>query len=113
VWDDPLYTLNGQHIASDAITLCGGRNIFAGLNTIAPQVSVESVLQRDPEVIIGGVSTPQQRGLSLWQRFPHLTAVQRKNLFTFDDALLSRPGPRAVDGAALLCARLEEARARR
>ena len=113
-WDNPVFTLNGEQIASDAIRLCGGRNIFADLKTIAPQVSVEAVVQRDPEVILGGKRyTPQHRGLSIWQPFPSMTAVKRKNLFTLDEELLTRPGPRVVDGAATLCARLDEARARR
>lgn len=113
-WDDPLYTLNGEQIASDAIRLCGGRNIFADLKTIAPQVSVEAVVQRDPEAILGGkLYTPQDRGLSVWQPFQGMTAVRRKNLFTLDEESLTRPGPRVADGAAKLCLRLEEARSRR
>jgi iron complex transport system substrate-binding protein len=113
-WDNPVYTLNGEQIASDAIRLCGGRNVFGELKTIAPQVSVEAVLQLDPEVIVGGkLYTPQDRGLSIWQPYKGMTAVRRKNLFTLDEELLTRPGPRIVDGAATLCARLEEARARR
>jgi iron complex transport system substrate-binding protein len=39
--------------------------------------------------------------------------VRRNNLFTLDEEMITRPGPRMVDGAALLCTRLEEARARR
>ena len=113
-WDSPVYTLNGDQIASDAIRLCGGRNVFGALKTIAPQVSVEAVLQLDPEVIVGGKRyTPQDRGLSIWDPYKGMTAVKRKNLMTLDEELLTRPGPRIVDGAATLCARLEEARARR
>lgn len=113
-WDNPIYTLNGEQIASDAIRLCGGRNVFGELKTIAPQVSVEAVLQLDPEVIVGGkLYTPQDRGLSIWQPYKGMTAVKRKNLIMLDEELLTRPGPRIVDGAATLCTRLEEARARR
>lgn len=113
-WDSPLYTLNGDQIASDAIRACGGRNIFAGLKTVAPQVGVEAVVQQDPEAIVGGkLYTPQDRGLSIWQPYKGMTAVRRNNLFTLDEELLTRPGPRVVDGAAALCARLDEARARR
>jgi len=113
-WDSPLYTLNGEQIASDAILACGGRNIFAGLTTVAPQVGVEAVVQLDPEAIVGGkLYTPQDRGLSIWQPYRGMTAVRRNNLFTLDEELLTRPGPRVVDGAAALCARLDEARARR
>jgi len=113
-WDSPLYTLNGEQIASDAIRACGGRNIFADLTTVAPQVGVEAVVQKDPEAIVGGkLYTPQDRGLSIWQPYKGMTAVRRKNLFTLDEELLTRPGPRVVDGAAALCARLDEARGRR
>jgi iron complex transport system substrate-binding protein len=113
-WDNPLYTLNGEQIASDAIRICGGRNIFADLKTIAPQVSVEAVVQADPDTIVGGkLYTPQDRGLSIWQPYRGLKAVRRNNLFTLDEELLTRPGPRIVDGAAALCARLDEARTRR
>ena len=69
---------------------------------------------RQVEAIIGGkLYTPQDRGLSIWQPFGGMTAVRRKNLFTLDEQLLTRPGPRVADGAATLCTRLEEARSRR
>jgi len=113
-WDSPLYTLSGEQIASDAIRACGGRNIFASLRTVAPQVGVEAVVQQDPEAIVGGkLYTPQDRGLTIWQPYKGMTAVRRNNLFTLDEELLTRPGPRIIDGAAALCARLDEARSRR
>jgi iron complex transport system substrate-binding protein len=113
-WDNPLYTLNGEQIASDAIRLCGGRNIFENLKTIAPQVGVEAVVQLDPEAIVGGkFYTPQDRGLAIWKPYRGMTAVKRNNLFTLDEELLTRAGPRIVDGAARLCERLESARRKR
>ena len=113
-WDNPLYTLNDEQIASDAIRLCGGRNIFGHLKTIAPQVGIEAVVQADPEAIVGGeLYTPQDRGLSIWRPYRGMTAVKRDNLFTLDEELLTRAGPRIVHGAARLCERLEMARARR
>ena len=48
VWDKPLYTVGGGQIISDALEVCGARNVFADLNLPAPQVSIEAVLQRDP-----------------------------------------------------------------
>jgi iron complex transport system substrate-binding protein len=114
IWDRPLYTLNGNQIVSDAIRLCGGQNIFAGLAVVAPEVSVEAVLQQDPEAIIGGDQhDPADRGLSIWKPYRALTAVQRGNLFTLAGELLTRPGPRIADGAADLCEKLEQARQRR
>jgi iron complex transport system substrate-binding protein len=114
VWDRPLYTLNGEQIVSDAIRLCGGQNIFAGLRVVAPEVSVEAVLEQDPEAIVSGNQhDPADRGLSMWKSYPALTAVRRGNLFTIDDELLTRPGPRLAEGAARLCEKLELARQRR
>jgi iron complex transport system substrate-binding protein len=114
IWDKPLYTLNGQHIASDAIRLCGGENIFAGLAVAAPSVGIEAVLQANPEALIGGAQhDPGDAGLNLWKPYKGLLAVQRGNVFTLDGELLTRAAPRIADGAAELCQKLELARQRR
>lgn len=101
VWDKPLMTVGGQHWINDAITLCGGHNIFADLQGAAPLVSQESVLTRAPEVIISGDDAPDQR--SMWQRFPRLPAVQRRALIRINADALHRPTPRVLDGVATLC----------
>jgi iron complex transport system substrate-binding protein len=114
IWDKPLYTLNNKHIASDVLRVCGGQNIFGHLKVIAPEVSTEAVLQENPEVIIGGDQyDPKDKGLNIWKGYQGLTAVQRGNLFNMGGELLTRAGPRTADGAARLCARLDEARQRR
>jgi iron complex transport system substrate-binding protein len=114
IWDKPLYTLNDKHIASDVLRVCGGHNIFGQLKVIAPEVSTEAVLQENPEVIIGGDQyDPKDKGLNIWKGYQTLTAVQRGNLFNMGGELLTRAGPRTAEGAARLCARLEEARGRR
>lgn len=112
-WDKPLFTLSGRHIASDAIALCGGRNVFAEERAVAPQVDVEAVLLRDPAAIVGSPRYGDDRaGLSMWQRYPSLKAVRLGNLVTLDGDLLTRATPRLADGAAALCAALDGARAR-
>jgi iron complex transport system substrate-binding protein len=114
IWDKPLYTLNGKQIVSDAIRLCGGENIFAKLKVVAPSVSMEAVLQENPEAIIGGDQhDPADAGLNIWKPYKGLLAVQRGNLFNLGGELLTRAGPRMVLGAADLCAKLELARQRR
>jgi iron complex transport system substrate-binding protein len=114
VWDQPLYTLNGKQIVSDAIRLCGGRNVFADLPVVAPEVGVEAVLQQDPEAIVAGDEhAPGDRGVNIWKAYRSLQAVQRNNLFALDGELLTRPGPRTVLGAAQLCEKLELARRHR
>ena len=114
VWEHPLYTLNGRQIVSDAIRLCGGVNVFADLPALAPTVGVEAVLQENPEVIIRGARAGEQAaGLAMWTKYPALLAAKRGNLYTVDSNLMARAGPRMVDGAEALCARLEEARGKR
>lgn len=114
VWDRPLYTLNDRQIVSDAIRLCGGRNVFGGLPVVAPEVTAEAVLAHDPEAIIGDdPHGPDDRGIGLWKQYKAMTAVARGNLFTLNAELLTRPGPRTVQGAAALCEKLELARAHR
>lgn len=114
IWDQPLYTLNDTQIASDAIRICGGRNVFGALKVVAPEVSIEAVLQADPEAIMAGRRhDPANPGLKLWEPYKSMTAVKRGNLLTVNGELLTRPGPRVVDGAAQLCEALEAVRQRR
>jgi iron complex transport system substrate-binding protein len=112
VWDRPLYTLNGKQIVSDALRLCGGENIFAALPVTAPVVSVEAVLQENPEAIFA-TAEKNGGGVDIWKQYGTLTAVRNGNLFTVDGQLLNRAGPRMIAGAAQLCEKLELARSHR
>jgi iron complex transport system substrate-binding protein len=114
VWDRPLMTINGEHLISHVIRLCGGKNVFAGLKPLTPEISTGAVLAADPEAIIGTRAEPGQPGnLEQWKRWPQLQAVARDNLFVIDPDFISRDTPRILHGAALLCQDLELARARR
>jgi iron complex transport system substrate-binding protein len=114
IWDKPIYTLSSKHIINDAIALCGGENVFAGLKVVAPSVSTEAVLQANPEAIFGGDQhDPNDAGISIWTPYRSLLAVERGNLFRLDGELLTRPGPRIVQGVAQLCEKIELARQRR
>ncbi|WP_229265513.1 cobalamin-binding protein [Duganella sp. 1224] len=112
VWDKPLYTLNGKSIVSDAIRLCGGVNIFADQKVTAPVVSIEAVLQANPEAILG-TSEKDYGSIDLWKPYGTLLAVQKNNLFRLDGDLLNRAGPRMVAGTKALCEKIDEARQHR
>lgn len=111
IWRSPLMTLNDAHMVSHAMALCGGENIFGKLPQLAPAVSIEAVLQENPEVIIAGSS--EDDALAGWRRFPGTTAVERGNLFSIKSDLLTRAGPRVLDGTEALCRQLDVARSRR
>src|SRR5688500_2420769 len=102
----PLMTLGGRQFVSDAIALCGGRNIFADSTLMAPIVNVEAVLVVDPEAII----TTHETWHAPWKRFASLRAVRAGNFFTVPVNEMHRHGPRAIGATALLCRHIDEAR---
>ncbi|WP_028103057.1 cobalamin-binding protein [Pseudoduganella violaceinigra] len=112
VWDKPLYTLNGEHIVSDALKVCGGQNIFADQKVTAPVVNIEAVLEADPEAVFA-TAEKDYGGVNLWRPYKNMKATRQDNLFTIDGNLLNRAGPRMVAGAAVMCEKLEEARKHR
>ncbi|MFJ3484535.1 cobalamin-binding protein [Pseudomonas sp. NPDC090202] len=104
VWDKPLYTVGGGQIISDALSVCGARNVFADLTLPAPQVSLEAVLQRDPDLILA--SSPSL--LSAWNAWPQLKAVSNKHLLAVPDKGLERASGQMLGAVAKLCAELSE-----
>lgn len=99
VWDKPLYTIGGGQIISDALEVCGARNVFADLNLPAPQVSIEAVLQRNPEVILAG----DQAQLDAWKAWTQVDAVRRGELLLVTDKGLERPSGQMIEATAKLC----------
>lgn len=114
IWKDPLMTVGGPQIITDALKICGGENIFGALRQMAPTVTVESVLAANPEVIVAsGDSEARPRWLDEWRRWPRLTAVKRDNLYAIPPDLIQRHTPRILDGTGRLCDALENARSKR
>lgn len=111
IWAQPLITVNGQHLISQVIALCGGTNVFAGLDALAPVVNREAVLAADPQIIIaGGKPGEQARQLESWQTWPQISAVKNRQLYLIDPDLIQRQGPRILDGARVMCRQIEKAR---
>ena len=79
----------------------GGSNLGNILDSSWAQVSLENLVTENPDVILlgdavwGGVKPEDVAGRAGWQ---DLAAVQNSKVFPFDDNLVSRPGPRMVDG---------------
>ncbi len=113
VWEEPLLTINGAQIISDALAACGGVNIFAKLPTLVPTVSVENILQADPDAIIASSQNAQRTTqLDAWRRWPRLSAVRKHHLFFVHADWIDRPAPRILLGVAELCGLLEQVRAK-
>jgi ABC-type Fe3+-hydroxamate transport system substrate-binding protein len=104
VWNRPIYTIGGQHLMSDALSICGARNLFADLPEAGPVVDTEAVIARNPDIII--TAAPPGEGaawLADWKRFATLAAVRSGRLVVFEDQALSRLGPSVIDATEGLC----------
>jgi iron complex transport system substrate-binding protein len=86
------------------ITLAGGKNVGTDLSSQWAQISIETLLVKNPDLIIlgdgnYGISVDQVAARTGWDK---LSAVQQKHIYTFNDDLVSRAGPRMVDGLEAL-----------
>lgn len=107
----PLYTINGKQIISQGIELCGGRNIFAELPSLAAPVGKAAVIARDPDAIITADSDGSAKNrLDAWRRWSDLAAVQNEALFRVPADLIVRATPRMLQGIGMICRDLEKTR---
>lgn len=111
IWHDPLQTLNDEHLVGDVIRLCGGRNLYADAATLAPKINMESVLARNPEVIVAsGTGEERPQWLDDWRKYTDLTAVSYGNLYSVHPDYLQRHTLRLAEGARRFCEHLMQAR---
>lgn len=104
VWGRPIYTVSDAQFMSDALRLCGVRNVFADLAELSPVVSVEAVIARDPQIIVAAAPPGlADDWLAEWRRYGTLRAVREGRLVAFEDQRLGRPGPSALDATEALC----------
>jgi iron complex transport system substrate-binding protein len=108
----PLYTINNQHYVSELIDLCGGSNVFSDLDGLAPTVSVEAVVERDPEAMFAS-SDAGYGAFDQWDRWPHIAANRYKNRFLMPADEIGRATPRLLIGAKAVCDALQNARENR
>ncbi len=111
IWHTPLMTVNGRHMINDVIRLCGGSNIFAGLPTLTPVVSLEGVIAREPEVVLGGSSaTAPDEFAAQWRSYQGFVKLRNVNAMFVDPDHIQRQTPRILEGAQTVCGHLEKIR---
>lgn len=122
IWHRPLLTVNGRHMISDVLSLCGGRNVFADAPVQTPTVSIEAVLAAQPAAILGGGSAYPSSGYlkeaaaeefaAQWQ-IASVEALRRLPVFYVDPDTIQRQTPRIAEGAKAICEHLESVRRNR
>lgn len=101
----PLITVGPGSFIDQLIGMAGGANVAAQSSTPYPRLSMEVVLQQDPEVLVfpigkaEGISESEQQA---WRQWPTMTAVKQGRLHQIPADLLNRPGPRIVQALGLL-----------
>ena len=110
LWDAPLMTLNNQHLIASAIGACGGSNVFGELSTLTATVSWEAAVQRDPELVLTGGAPGEPAKPGRWAEFAQVSATKHGEFASIEGDLISRSGPRFVDGARELCVAIDRAR---
>lgn len=108
----PVYTINREHYVSELIEICGGQNIFNDLTELAPAVSVEAVVDRNPEVMLASTDAGDD-GFTEWQRWPDIAANLYGNLFLLPADEIARATPRLAIAGRALCLALQKARLNR
>lgn len=108
--DKPLYTINGKHLISKGLSLCGGHNIFHDLPGLAFQVTHESVIVADPVAMFAPVQEHEPNPLDLWLDWPGMQAVGAKALFTLPADKISQATPRLLDALEIACSALDNLR---
>ena len=108
IWHTPFLTVNGGHLISDALRVCGGRNVFAAAKTLTPLVSREQILAARPEAIV--TSGFGSEALQAWRGLELVPAVRNRRIYAIDPDWLHAQGPHVIEGVRALCWRLELAR---
>ncbi|KIO38195.1 cobalamin-binding protein [Shewanella sp. cp20] len=109
LWSVPLMTVSKGSWIEQIIEVCHGENVFIDAGNEYPQVSLEAVLLKRPQVILQSQDEGNVRGIdwSAWQEIP---AVKQHNIYQLDADLLHRATPRAILGVESLCQALDRAR---
>lgn len=111
VWEQPLMTINNDHLIGKVLQLCGGVNVFGDMPRLVPRIGAEVVLKADPQAILTGSADGVNDGqLDRWKEYSGLSAVARDNLIFIPASPISRPAPRLLEASKLICQKLDIAR---
>jgi iron complex transport system substrate-binding protein len=110
LWAEPLMTVSRHHLVDQAISACGGVNVFADQPGMTPTVGWEAVARANPQVVIATSAQDEPAQLAGWQKLSRVDAVRNHHLVTLDGHTLARMTPRFLDAAEALCAAIAAAR---
>lgn len=98
----PLLTVNGQHIITDVLKLCGGENLFAALPELTPQPSIEAVLAARPAAVVFALY-PGETVADVEQFWRHYGLPGTTRFIGVPGDYIHRPTPRILEGVRRVC----------
>lgn len=102
-WNSPYMSAGPGSFINDLIRMAGGTNIAANASKDYPILAEEFIIQANPQVIITSsmnMDTPEK--IMQRENWQSIEAVKQGKVYAIDDNLISRPGPRIVEGLELL-----------
>ncbi len=100
IWDAPLMTIGGGSYLSELLAVAGAHNVFNDLAQPSPQVSMEEIARRDPDVVLAGPNAAERiRTSPTWQS---VRAVREGRVIVIDTTIVGRPGVRMGEAARFL-----------
>lgn len=109
LWSTPLMTVAKNSWIQQIIAVCHGENVYLDAASDYPQVSLESVLLKMPEVILQSQDEGNVLGVD-WSKWQEIPAVNNQHIYQLNADLLHRAAPRALQGVQALCDALDKAR---
>jgi len=115
LWHKPLTSVGPDSWVESLLNDCHAENIFHNASSSYPVVSIESVLVKNPQVIIiphhsGDKEIVSETKTDIWQKWSEISAVKNDQIYVLNGDLLHRFTPRALDGLQKLCEDIDKAR---
>ncbi|WP_246028561.1 cobalamin-binding protein [Shewanella atlantica] len=109
LWSSPLMSVAKNSWIQQIIDVCHGENVFYDADSDYPQLSLENVLLKMPEVILQSQDKGNILGVD-WSPWQEIPAVKNNHIYPLNADLLHRAAPRAILGVKSLCDALDKAR---
>ncbi|CAE6877916.1 Part of the ABC transporter complex BtuCDF involved in vitamin B12 import. Binds vitamin B12 and delivers it to the periplasmic surface of BtuC [Vibrio sp. B1REV9] len=110
--EKPIITVAGKNWPSEVFTFCGGKNIFAKGTAPYPQVSIEQIITRQPEVLFTSQHAMSHDGMWVaWK--DEIPALKNNHTWTLNSDWINRPTPRTLNAITEVCEHFESIRQKR
>ncbi len=110
--EKPIITVAGKNWPSEVFSFCGGENIFSSAGSPYPQVSIEQIITRQPDVIFTSRHAMSSDGMwSEWKN--EVPALKNGHIWSLNADWINRPTPRTLNAITEVCDYFESVRQKR